>query len=131
MAQTYYYSIGRDLLSVHIYIYIYICTSIRLNESHMWQSWVAIKHYSVVHFNHVTVFEALLHRTSVKGGADTHYRLTRYLYTYAAQFSSALDTSSTLQCFKHGNAVKICNGIMLHFYLGLPHLHVFCTLRAN
>ena len=46
----------------------------------MWQSWVAIKHYSVVHFNHVTVFEALLHRTSVKGGADMHYRLTRYSY---------------------------------------------------
>ena len=28
--------------------------------------------------------------------------------------------SSALQCFKHGNAIEICNGIMFDFYPGLP-----------
>ena len=38
----------------------------------MCQSWVEIEHFSVVCFDHVTVFEALYLRTSVKGGADTN-----------------------------------------------------------
>jgi len=37
----------------------------------MWQSWVEIEHYSVAYFYCTTVFEALQHRTSVKGGAHT------------------------------------------------------------
>ena len=45
----------------------------------MCQSWVEIEHFSVVYFDHVTVFEALYHRTSVKGGADTNYRINEYL----------------------------------------------------
>ena len=36
------------------------------------QSQVEIKHYSVVYFNCITMFEALLHKTSVKGGAHMH-----------------------------------------------------------
>ena len=39
---------------------------------YMWQSWVVIEHYSVVEFDHVTAFEALQRRTSVKGGAHMH-----------------------------------------------------------
>ena len=27
-----------------------------------------------------------------------------------------------LQCFKRSNAVQICNGVMLDFYPGLPHM---------
>ena len=37
--------------------------------------------------------------------------------------SPALNRSTALQRFKHGNTVKIRNGIMFNFYLGLPHLH--------
>ena len=37
----------------------------------MWQSRVEIEHYSVVYFDLITAFEALLRRTSVKGGAHT------------------------------------------------------------
>ena len=35
--------------------------------------------------------------------------------------SPALNGGYALQCFKCGNMVEICNGIMLDFYLGLPH----------
>ena len=34
----------------------------------MWQSRVEIEHYSVAYFNRIAAFEALLRRTSVKGG---------------------------------------------------------------
>ena len=37
----------------------------------MWQSWVEIEHYSVTHFDCVTVFEELKYGT-VKGKAHTH-----------------------------------------------------------
>ena len=39
--------------------------------SYMWQSRVEIEHYSVVYFNHITVFEVLWRGTSVRGGAHT------------------------------------------------------------
>ena len=34
----------------------------------------------------------------------------------------ALNRSSALQHFEHGNGVEICNGIMFDFYPGLPHM---------
>ena len=37
----------------------------------MWQSWVEIKHYSVVYFDLVTALQVLKRRTLVKGGACT------------------------------------------------------------
>ena len=37
----------------------------------MWQSRVEIEHYSVAYFDRIAAFEALLRRTSVKGGAHT------------------------------------------------------------
>ena len=36
--------------------------------------------------------------------------------------SSTLNGSSTLECFERGNVIKICNGIMFDFDLGLPHI---------
>ena len=36
--------------------------------------------------------------------------------------SPTLNGSSVLQCFEHGNTVKIHNGIMFDFYPGLPHM---------
>ena len=38
--------------------------------------------------------------------------------------SLALNGSSALQRFEHGNVVEIHNGIMLDFYLGLPHMDI-------
>ena len=38
----------------------------------MWQSQVEIEHCSNAYFDHITKFEALLHRTSVKSMAYTH-----------------------------------------------------------
>ena len=46
---------------------------------HVWQPQVEIKHYSVVYFNRVAVFEALQRRTPVKGGAHTH---SVYMHEY-------------------------------------------------
>ena len=37
----------------------------------MWQSQVEIEHHSVAYFDHITVFEALQHSTSIKGGTHT------------------------------------------------------------
>ena len=34
---------------------------------------VEIEHYSIAYFDRVIVFKALQRRTSVKGGAHTHY----------------------------------------------------------
>ena len=60
---------------------MYVCTcSIIVTPSnehvfmysmHIWQMWVEIEHYFVAYFDCITVFEALYHRTSVKGGAHT------------------------------------------------------------
>ena len=38
--------------------------SILVCHDYMWQSWVEIEHY----FKHITTFEALLHKTSVRVG---------------------------------------------------------------
>ena len=35
----------------------------------MWQSQVEIEYYFIAYFDRVTVFEALYHKTSIKGGA--------------------------------------------------------------
>ena len=42
---------------------------------------------------------------------------------------SALNGSFALQCFKHGNAVELHNGIMFNFYPGLLHTHYVVCLH--
>ena len=37
----------------------------------MWQSRVEIEHYSIAYVDRIAAFEALLRRTSVKGGVHT------------------------------------------------------------
>ena len=49
-------------------------------------------------------------------------RLIRHWCSFATHMSPALNGSSVLQCFEHGNTVEIHNGIMFDFYLGLPHM---------
>ena len=40
-------------------------------QLYVWQSRVEIEHYSVAYFDRIAPFEALLRRTSVKGGVHT------------------------------------------------------------
>ena len=39
-----------------------------------------------------------------------------------SHMSPTLNRSCVLQCFKHGNVVRIHNGIMFDFYLRLPYM---------
>ena len=39
-----------------------------------------------------------------------------------SHMSPTLNRSCVLQCFKHSNVVRIHNGIMFDFYLGLPYM---------
>ena len=98
----------------------------------MWQSRVEIKHYSVAYFNHTAAFEALERRTSVKGGAHTHYVNTYHVYT--ARMSPALNRSSALERFECSSAIKIRNGKMFDFYPGQPRMVMelqFSSWRIN
>ena len=44
------------------------------------------------------------------------------MHLYTACMSSILNKSSGLQHVGHSNVVKMSNGIMLNFYLRLPHV---------
>ena len=91
----------------------------------MWQSQIEIEHYSVVYFDRITVFEALEHTTSVKGGAQMRSTAASMRKVYIARMSFAPNGSTALQRFERGNTVKIHNGIVFDFYPGLPHIHLF------
>ena len=78
---------------------------IKCYTTHIWQSWVEIKHYSVAYFDRITSTELLLRAGLIR-------RLIRYSYTFTARMSPALNKSFVLQCFKCGNAVEICNGFL-------------------
>ena len=36
-----------------------------------------------------------------------------------------------LQHFEHGNAVELCNGVMFHFYSGLPHIECLVSVELG
>ena len=42
--------------------------------------------------------------------------------------SPALNGSSAVRCFEHSDAIEICNGIILDFYMGLPHI---CSAQSE
>ena len=44
---------------------------------------------------------------------------------YIAGMSSTLNGSLVIQCFKHDDAFKFRDGIILDFYMGLPHVDGF------
>ena len=50
-----------------------------VGSTDMWQSRVEIERYSVAHFDRITVFKALQHKTFIKGGAHTHSEDTSIL----------------------------------------------------
>ena len=89
----------------------------------MWQPRVEIEHHSVAYFHRITVFGAPQCRTSINGwGSYTVGKLMNTYHIYTARMSPALNGSFALQHLQHSNMIKIRNGIMLDFYLGLPHI---------
>ena len=49
----------------------------------------------------------------------------KYLCIYTARISPTDNGSSAQQCFEHGKAIEIRNGIMFHFFcLGLSDTYV-------
>ena len=44
------------------------------------------------------------------------------MHLYTASMSPIRNKSSALQHVGHSNVVKMSNGILLNFYLGLPHV---------
>ena len=69
----------------------------------MWQSWVKIEHYPLLHSRCCTakflLMAGLIH--CVDARIPNH--------TYAPHVSPALNGSSALQYLAHGNAIQICN----------------------
>ena len=92
---------------------------------HIWQSRIEIKNYSVACFIHISAFEALYRRTSVKSGADMHCINNKPMNTwhvFTVHITPTLNGSSALQHFECGNMIEICNRIMFNFYPGLPRV---------
>ena len=64
-------------------------------------------------------------QTTAFNDGGTHYALGKLMNTYhvhTALMSPALNGSSALEHFEHGNAIEIRNGIMFDFYPGLLHM---------
>ena len=49
-------------------------------------------------------------------------KLINTYHVYTARMSFALNGSSALERFEHGNVIEIRNRIMFDFYPGLPHI---------
>ena len=45
--------------------------------------------------------------------------------------SPILNGSSAIEHFKHGDGIKMRNGIILDLYVALPRMNVQCNLRRN
>ena len=58
-------------------------------------------------------------------------RLIRYSYIFTAHMSPTINESFVLQRFERGNAVKLHNGIMFHFYPELPHMVSFMHYHST
>ena len=52
--------------------------------------------------------------------------MNEYLKGLHSTYES-LNGSFALQHFERSNTIKICNVIMFDFYLGLPHVYIYCT----
>ena len=84
------------------------------NNKHLTNVWQS----NIIPFRISTTLKHCSALTSVKDGTHMCYvhRRIRYLCTYAVHMSPALNGSSALQRFKHGNAVERLNGLMFDFY---------------
>ena len=42
--------------------------------------------------------------------------------------SPTFNRSSVIQHFKGSDAIEICDGITINFYIGLPHILFYCSV---
>ena len=47
-----------------------------------------------------------------------------------ARMSPALNGSAALEHYERGNATELRNRLMLDFYLGLPHIHIYTHVHT-
>ena len=92
--------------------------------TNMWQSHVKIEGDFVVYFDHIAVFEALCHWTSIKGGAHTCFVDALISNESTKHMSPTLNGNSVIWRFEGSDAIETCNGITFNFYTGLPHIVV-------
>ena len=58
--------------------------------------------------------------------------LTSYLHIYETHMSPALNESSAVWRFEHGDVIKICSRIIFKFYMGLSRmLSYYCQVRRR
>ena len=92
--------------------------------THMWQSRIEIEY--LVHRvfrTHQQVQRTTALSFRLGWGSYTLCGRIRYSCIYIARMSPTLSGSSALQRVKLGDALKIRNGILFDFYLGLPHMY--------
>ena len=79
--------------------------------------------FSVAYFNHITMFEAFLSRTSVESEAHIYTlgKLMNTYHIYTARMSPVLNRSFVLERFERGSAIKIRNGIM---FISIQNCHI-------
>ena len=53
---------------------------------------------------------------------EGHGSHTHCIEVLGIQTSLHFSGSSVLWCFEHSSMIKVCDGIMVDFYLGLPHV---------
>ena len=99
------------------------------NNKHLTNVWQS----NIIPFRISTTLKHCSALTSVKDGTHMCYvhRRIRYLCTYAVHMSAALNGSSALQRFKHGNAVERLNGLMFDFYTWLLQIVQKMELLIN
>ena len=90
----------------------------------MWQSRVEIEQYSIVQLTVLPRLKRCCAKLPLRAGLIHAAKMHEYLISLCTCMSPTFNGSSALQHFERGNAVKICNGIMFDFYLGLPHMYV-------
>ena len=78
--------------------------------------------------SHYHVGSALAQNLHEGQGSYALCKRGKYPWVYPAHMNPALNGSSVLECFEHGNVMEICNGIMFDFYPGLPHIYCMNSL---
>ena len=78
-----------------------------------------------------TVYKAMASCETIKGrGSNALCKRSDSGCVYTAHLSSALNGSSEISRFKRADTIEIRNGITFVFYSGLPHIHLYYTLKT-
>ena len=72
----------------------------------------------------IAALKALCCRTSVEGGAYTHFVVAQIPgVSNEVYVSPTLKGSSAIQHFEYGNEIEIYNGTIFHFCTGMSHIY--------